>query len=886
MKLYTDNSQFSPPKPMTEYSKDNIQKMAVLFTDIVGSTQYFKTFGDVAGRKMLQRHQDIASLPIIEHSGVFVKTIGDSLMAYFLDPKESVRAAVKIQQRFMLNNKKDPGNQIHVRISVHYGLGIIEEDDIFGNVVNISAKILPLVDGGQIRISLPLYDQVCHFLPLKFNRIDIIDRRWDNQEIPIYEVLWDEDVVFESTTNILLYLKPILTDDKNDFKSVWEKFINTKDNLWKIESEHEKIFKDNAIGLIINNSLAAVELAKKILLYLKEKIEGAYNLPVQLIIDSGPYFRAEKIFVDNLKVNWDSITLGEIYISSSAYRLITERPNFSTYPLFNPNQTHSYYKIIFKEEAVKNESVMFIYQNKLIEGEHPPCFYCGSHKHLLSDCPSKKIRDMTFSLDKLGYLSFNTINKLFYYYLTNTKPDNETFLEDTLFNIKGDSLIAHNAFYELKTYIQLRFFRNIWDSTEDNWGKVKEIKPGKNLGGRIWLAFDCIFVSKLNEAENILKTALKEFPQDYRVYCVLGFLNLERTDFRKAQYYFEQALSLTTTKTQKIFILLLLSRINFLEGNISDAERQVNQILFSSPNCDEAIYQDIIFKMHKGIDQFLLVKLVELIKNNREYYVKVLIDPEFAPFANFIHPVLIKLLNGVAVKAKNEVPKSEAELKKITNLFGENDSQVAKVWELWKRITELISLNTYFAYVDIISHTDNIVTMTQNIIKIKKKKIFDTLDLLEEKCNRYLAFSSKYSYPSIIGNTHNRIVILKRDIIDANKTIKTDTPDHFVKALKITDEFTEEMDKIDVKIKLLRKIKKFLDFMFIFLKRTFIYQTVNLCIGMAFFPIITYYLVFIISSLTISNEEIFVYQKNALIIGGILAELIALISSLNKFYPE
>ena len=53
--------KFSPPKPIEEYSKDSIRKMAVLFTDIVGSSKYFKAHGDIAGRRMLKLHQDMGN---------------------------------------------------------------------------------------------------------------------------------------------------------------------------------------------------------------------------------------------------------------------------------------------------------------------------------------------------------------------------------------------------------------------------------------------------------------------------------------------------------------------------------------------------------------------------------------------------------------------------------------------------------------------------------------------------------------------------------------------------------------------------------------------------------------------------------------------------------
>ena len=135
--------RFSPPKPIEDYPKDSLKKMAVLFTDIVASSNYFKTYGDIAGRRMLQRHQDLASPIIAEFEGTLVKCLGDSLMAYYLNPTEALKSAIKIQQRFKRHNDtSDKKDQIHIRICIHFDEGIIEEEDIFGDVVNMSAKVI------------------------------------------------------------------------------------------------------------------------------------------------------------------------------------------------------------------------------------------------------------------------------------------------------------------------------------------------------------------------------------------------------------------------------------------------------------------------------------------------------------------------------------------------------------------------------------------------------------------------------------------------------------------------------------------------------------------------------------------------------------------------
>ena len=79
-------SRFTPSKPIDEYLQDSVKKIAVLFTDIVGSSKFFKSHGDTAGRKMLRQHQEMASPAVVDHGGIVVKVLGDSIMAYFSNP--------------------------------------------------------------------------------------------------------------------------------------------------------------------------------------------------------------------------------------------------------------------------------------------------------------------------------------------------------------------------------------------------------------------------------------------------------------------------------------------------------------------------------------------------------------------------------------------------------------------------------------------------------------------------------------------------------------------------------------------------------------------------------------------------------------------------------
>ncbi|MDY7036050.1 MAG: adenylate/guanylate cyclase domain-containing protein, partial [Thermodesulfobacteriota bacterium] len=361
-----DTSRFLPPRPMDEYSENSIRKMAVLFTDIVGSTEYFKAHGDRAGREMLQRHQDIASNSIFEHSGFLVKTLGDSVLAYFLDPKEAVKSAIKIQQKSISYNKeKEPESRIHIKIGIHVGEGIVEEQDIFGNVVNLAAKIVPLAGSDQIYVSEEVYDMVRDLPYVRFKSVDVLGKKNLPKGLKIYKVIWDERTTFDPTTSVLLYLRPLWHLGNHNFIQAWNNLLKAKDNVWGGKIVKKTVLTDKSAVFILNEESLSTALARDVLAFLIKESgneHGSALLPVQIIIDSGHYLRADKLIMEDLKVKWDEIDPGEIYISSSAYWFMKEKQFFSLDPPFDAKKPNPFYKLIHNGKHKKIRSPLFLYQ--------------------------------------------------------------------------------------------------------------------------------------------------------------------------------------------------------------------------------------------------------------------------------------------------------------------------------------------------------------------------------------------------------------------------------------------------------------------------------------------------------------------------------------------
>ena len=167
--------------------------LTVLFTDVAGSTSFFDRNGDTAGLAMIHRHDELARSVVQQHNGKVIKTIGDSAMAEFPDPSSAVRAGVEIERQFFKLNSTLPQSQrVEIRIGIHSGVGFRKGNDLFGDVVNVAARIVKRTAPAQILISRAVYeaaskesDLQCHWLS-KFT----IDGRVEKEDI--FEVTWTD----------------------------------------------------------------------------------------------------------------------------------------------------------------------------------------------------------------------------------------------------------------------------------------------------------------------------------------------------------------------------------------------------------------------------------------------------------------------------------------------------------------------------------------------------------------------------------------------------------------------------------------------------------------------------------------------------------------------
>jgi adenylate cyclase len=142
---------------------------AILAADVAGYSRLMGADEEGTLERLKALRHELLDPKIAEHHGRIVKTTGDGLLVEFASVVDAVRCAVEVQQAMTERNTGVAAdNRIELRIGINLGDVIVEGDDLYGDGVNIAARIEALADAGGVFVSNTVHDHVLDRLPFVF----------------------------------------------------------------------------------------------------------------------------------------------------------------------------------------------------------------------------------------------------------------------------------------------------------------------------------------------------------------------------------------------------------------------------------------------------------------------------------------------------------------------------------------------------------------------------------------------------------------------------------------------------------------------------------------------------------------------------------------------
>jgi class 3 adenylate cyclase len=248
-------------------------EVAIVFADVVGSTQLYDKFGDTKASETVALCLDVMKDATYQFNGTVIKTIGDEVMSTFETVDEAMGASVMMQSRITTETKKDDGIPVSIRIGCHYGPVVQEQNDIFGAAVHTANRMTSQAKARQIVVSGFTVEQMSPELRNQARQIDVATVRGRIDEVALFELVWQPD----EATNMLP------TIEWENQRKASKLLLNFRDTTVEVSDQRKAInmgrADDNDLvvkGNLISRIHAKIEMRRGKFMLIDQSTNGTF----------------------------------------------------------------------------------------------------------------------------------------------------------------------------------------------------------------------------------------------------------------------------------------------------------------------------------------------------------------------------------------------------------------------------------------------------------------------------------------------------------------------------------------------------------------------------------------------------------------------------------
>ena len=254
-------------------------EVAIVFADVVGSTQLYDKFGDTKASETVALCLDVMKDATHQFNGTVIKTIGDEVMSTFPTVEEAMGASVMMQSRISADSKQDDHIPVSIRIGCHFGPVVQEQNDIFGAAVHTANRMTSQAKARQIVISGGTVERMNPELKKQTRQIDVATVRGKLDEVALYELLWNP----EEATSML----PTI-EWENKAKKAARLVLEFRDQNVEVNDQRKSVIigraEDNDLvikGNLISRIHAKVEMRRGKFMLVDQSTNGTFLQSIQ-----------------------------------------------------------------------------------------------------------------------------------------------------------------------------------------------------------------------------------------------------------------------------------------------------------------------------------------------------------------------------------------------------------------------------------------------------------------------------------------------------------------------------------------------------------------------------------------------------------------------------
>jgi class 3 adenylate cyclase len=172
---------------------DAASPVTVLFADISGSTKLYAVRGNESAFTLMSSCLELLEDRTRAAGGRVIKRIGDAVLAVFEAPVAAMNAAAEMQSGFDAADSMLRAEGLHVRVGIAVGAAVLDAGDVYGDVVNVAARLVSLAGADEIFLSGDTYDALPLEMRDSVRTIDQLALKGRPDWVRVYEYLWKRD---------------------------------------------------------------------------------------------------------------------------------------------------------------------------------------------------------------------------------------------------------------------------------------------------------------------------------------------------------------------------------------------------------------------------------------------------------------------------------------------------------------------------------------------------------------------------------------------------------------------------------------------------------------------------------------------------------------------
>ena len=675
--------------------------------------------------------------PVIRaYHGVVIKTIGDSIMASFESPQDALWAAVSMQRRLDARNRQAPRNErrFEIRVVANYGRGIVEERDIYGDVVNVAGKLIAACAPREILVTEELCRAVGTIREVGFLPSPAVPGAAGTQ---VYRVEW----------------QPASADTAADagcMVAVAWSGPGLAAGIKRIASRARSVVWQEP-GML----LAVYDTVPHAIRTLHGEItalrSGGADSGVPAVL-----FGGLEIAAAGRPARQDFEALRKTMHRAAPFDLIVSRAVFDALDpaarshcqqfAFAPGDWYVY------GEARDPQSLFASALPAARDSGQQPCLYCGSHRHAPDACPSKRIESPTGFLDALAYESPDEIEQRFTRHYDAIVAPLGTGAADRRCEtaIRQDRSDAFTqcflGFYEVTMCLQLRTLRLLYDCPQQR----------DKSSGALHMGADCLRVSRHDEARVWFEKAADAQPDDPRPQLALAVVDADVGNSAAALARLERQRDRVAEPGPAAVLHLFMARLHELAGDLDEAQKCVRVAARLRPEWrDLEWYQGCLLARAGKIPRAYQV-FSRLLRQTPRYFLALLVGAEVSRLL----PDLPQFLRTEYFRLRQEATQGLNRMRRVIEQeraqISPDDRDLQQALELYRSAVAVFRKDSVAGLMDVPGLAVSVDNLVQRSVRNRSGLLAGELHRCRSGLHRFTRLLDRFPYRWLIRETDRR----------------------------------------------------------------------------------------------------------------------------------